>query len=843
MRMVVTVGLRWILPVLMTAVSGPELVRSCRADAPAPLRVTPERVSLTGAYDRVQFVVTHAAQDGKFDATCEDLTGRVRYELVDADGKPLDQQTGQAPIAISPTGLVTAHKDGQALVRIGDGSTSIVVPVNVSGVREHTKIDFLKDVRPVLGKAGCAAAACHAAQHGKGGFKLSVFGYDPQADFEQIAVFARGRRINPARPDASLLLEKATSRVAHGGGLRVEPESIEYRVLRDWIAEGTPKSTAADCKIDRLEVFPTERITKKSETQQLRVIAHYGDGSDRDVTALCQFDAIDTSVVNVSNRGLVTTYGSGQTAVMIRYDGQVTTSTFVVPFSDDSSLPGWENQNYVDELAAKKFADLGLKPSGLCDDATFIRRAYLDVTGTLPEPADVLAFIESKDSRKRERLVDALLGLTGDPNLDVHNDRYAAFWTLRWSDLIRNNSTSLGEQGMWAMHNWIRESFRANKRFDKFVQELVTAKGSIFSNGPANYFRIHGDSSALTEATSMLFLGVRLECAKCHQHPFESISQTDYYSMSAFFSRVASKNSEEFGLFGRETVVMVRPTGEVSHPKTGKRLSPRPIGGTEMDDSLDRRVPLARWLTSADNPYFTHAVVNRYTNFLLGQGLVEPVDDMRSTNPPSNQALIDALAKDFVQHDFDLKHLMRVIMTSRLYSLSSQPTPDNQNDHRFYSHFNVKRLSAEPLLDAIDHATGVPTKFRNLPLGTRAIELPDAEYPDYFLNTFAKPRRVSVCQCERSPDANLAQALHTINGNMLSDKIGSKNGRVARLLGAKKSHEEIVRELYLAALCRLPSDDEMAASREIVAESKTPEEGYSDLLWGLINTKQFLFVR
>jgi hypothetical protein len=306
---------------------------------------------------------------------------------------------------------------------------------------------------------------------------------------------------------------------------------------------------------------------------------------------------------------------------------------------------------------------------------------------------------------------------------------------------------------------------------------------------------------------------------------------------------VGSKNSEEFGLFGRETIIMVKPTGDVSHPRTGKKLAPKPLGGEPMENTLDRRIPFAQWLTSPDNPYFAKSLVNRYMGYLLGHGLVEPVDDMRSTNPPSNIAMMDAITKDFVEHDFDLKHLMQVIMKSRLYSLSSQPTRENASDQRFYSHFNVKRLTAEPLLDAIDQATGVQTKFKNLPLGTRAVELPDAEYPDFFLSTFAKPRRVSVCECERSPDANLAQALHTLNGDTLAAKIASKNGRIATLMAANKTHDEIVNEIYLATLCRPPAPTELEASREILKESKDPTECYQDLLWALINTKQFLFVR
>ena len=778
----------------------------------------------------MQVLVSELASDGQVGQTSRDLTSGVAFKSDDA------------LVGIDAAGMITARANGTSQLAITFNGQTQSIPVTVSGIDGFQRVDFLKDVRPVFGKAGCAAAACHAAQHGKGGFKLSVFGYDPVADYEQLAVAVRGRRINPARPDGSLILEKATARVPHGGGQRIDPDTLDYKLVRSWIASGAPKSSQ-ELRIERLDVFPTMRVMQPKEMQQLRVIANYSDGSQRDVTALALFDAIDSSVINVTPRGLTTAYNSGQSSVMVRYDGQVTTSTFMVPFAEQTPPEQWVNQNFVDELAAKKFADLGLKPSPVCDDATFVRRAFLDAIGSLPEPAEITNFLQSTAPNKRELLVDSLLGLTGDPAKDIYNDRYSAFWTLRWSDLIRNNSNSLGPQGMWAMHNWIRQSFRENKPYNQFVKELVTAKGSIYSNGPANYYRVHGDSAALTEATSMLFLGVRLECAKCHQHPFESISQADYYSMSAFFSRVGSKNSEEFGLFGRETVVMVKPTGEASHPRTGKRLKPKPLGGDEMENDLDRRIPLAEWLTSPENKLFTHAVVNRYVQFLLGSGLVEPVDDMRSTNPPSNQGLIDALAADLVEHKFDVKRLMRVIMTSRLYSLSSQPTPENATDHRFYSHFNVKRLGAESLLDAVDHATGSPTKFKDLPMGTRAIELPDAEYPDYFLNTFAKPRRVSVCQCERSPDANLAQALHTLNGDVITGKIAAKNGRIARLLEAKKSHEEIVSELYLATLCRLPNAGELAASQEIVKESKSPTEGYQDLLWALINTKQFLFVR
>ncbi len=613
--------------------------------------------------------------------------------------------------------------------------------------------------------------------------------------------------------------------------------------MRTWITQGIAGPLSDSPEVVRLQVTPQQRRGAIGYQQQLRVVAEYSDGQIRDVTALAKYDSMDEGVVAVSKSGYASTVGKGQAGVMVRYEGQVDIATFVVPFSDNAPLDNWQNHNFVDELAAAKFRELGLQPSGLCDDATFIRRAYMDAVGSLPTREQTQAFIASQDPEKRTHLVDQLLGLTGDPALDIYNDRYAAYWTLKWSDLIRNNSNTLGEQGMWALHNWIKESFRTNKPFDQFVRELVTAKGSIYSNGPANYFRINRDSSALTESTAQLFLGVRLECAKCHHHPFEKYSQADYYGLAAFFSRVTSKNSEEFGIFGRETVVMVRDSGEVSHPRTRQRMEPTPLGGEPIDDPLDRRLPLASWLTSKDNELFARSVVNRYMGYLLGRGLVEPIDDMRSTNPPSNAALLDALGNWFIEHNFDLKQVMRVVMTSRLYQLQSQPTPKNASDRRFYSHYYVKRIAAEPLLDAIDQVTGVKTKFKSLPLGTNATELPDAEYPNYFLTTFAKPRRASVCECERMADENLSQALHTLNGDTLAGKISDKTGFIANILAKETSHAERVTAIYLTALCRPPTDQEMQLSQQFLEESPSPQECYEDLLWALINSKHFLFVR
>jgi hypothetical protein len=788
-------------------------------------------VRLWGNFARAQLVV--AADPG---SAPSDLADDLTHAATFASSDP-------AVATVDATGQVLAVANGQATLTISAAGVSRQVPVIVDGVLPDPAIGFDSHVLPILSKLGCNLGACHAAQHGKGGFKLSVFGFDPAADRDAIVRERQGRRVDLMNPERSLFLRKPTLQVRHGGGQRLEAGSVDFQILASWLRSGAPGHDPKALKVAQLNVWPRQRRAPIGAVQQLRVEATYSDGTTRDVTAWAKFDSMDEAILEVSRSGRVTVRGQGQAPIMVRFEGQAQISLFVVPFGPPARLEGWQNQNFIDELAAEKLRQLGIEPSPVCDDATFVRRAFLDAIGTLPAPEETLAFIHSTESNKRERLVDRLLGLTGDPALDIYNNQYAAYWSLKWSDLLRNTSDKLGEQGMWAMHNWIKDSFRTNKPFDRFVRELVTAKGSIFSNGPANYFRVNGSPTDLTEATAQTFLGIRLECAKCHHHPFEKYGQEDYYSFAAFFSRVGSKTSREFGLFGGESVVMVNAGGDVRHPRTGQVMQPTPLEGARVDHPLDRRLALADWLASPHNEFFARNVVNRYMAYLLGRGLVEPVDDMRSTNPPSNPALLDALAKDFVAGGFNLKKLIRAIMTSRIYQLDSQPTAGNAADHRFYSHYKVKRLAAEPLADAIDQATGVQTKYQNLPLGTRAIELPDAEYPSYFLVTFGKPRRASVCECERSPDENLGQALHTLNGDTLAGKIAAGNGRVAKLLAAQKTHDEIVHELYVATLCRPPSAEEVAASREFLAMAPNPKECYEDLLWGLMNSKQFLFVR
>jgi hypothetical protein len=815
-----------------TACLFPLLLASAAAASAADFQVEPATVTLDGNFARAQLLVrTHEA--GTAPERAADLTHQAAYVSSDPH-----------VVTVDAAGRLLAAGNGTAIITVTAAGATHPVPVTVTGVLPDPRVGFREQVMPLISKAGCNAGACHASQYGKGGFKLSVFGYAPDEDYAAIVRAGMSRRVNFIDPGRSLVLLKPTLAVPHEGGHRLTAGSVDYQMLKQWLARGAPPSPADAPTVTGLCVLPPRRVGDAGFAQQLCVLARYSNCKTRDVTAWAKFDTTDESVLRVTRDGLVRTVGRGQGAAMVRFEGQAEIVPVVVPYAATVDLAGWVDQNFIDRLAAAKFREVGISPSPLCDDATFLRRAYLDATGTPPTVEQATAFLGAKDPNNRTKLVDQLLGLTGDPTQDVHNNDYAAYWALKWSDLIRSNSTALGEQGMWALNNWLKESFRDNKRFDRFVRELIVARGSTFSNGPANYYRIAGNPQDLTEETAQLFLGVRLQCAKCHNHPFERLSQNDYHGFAAFFARVGSKASQEFGVFGNETVILVRSDGEVGQPRTGQVMKPTPLYGKPLAaEPFDRRQALADWLTTRDNRLFARNVVNRYAAYLLGRGLVEPIDDMRATNPPSNPELLDALADDFVQSGFDVKHLLRTIMTSRLYQVDSQPAHNNAADGRFYSHYRVKRLAAEPLLDAVDAATGAQTKFEKVPLGTKAIELPDARYNNYFLNTFGKPRREAVCECERVSDPNLAQALHTLNGDLVAGKIGNPQGRVARLLAAKKTHDEIVNELYLATLCRRPTADEQAACRKLLAGSPGPQAFYEDLLWSLINSKHFLFVR
>jgi hypothetical protein len=689
---------------------------------------------------------------------------------------------------------------------------------------------------PILTKAGCNQGACHGSQHGRGGFKLSLLGFDALFDYPQVVQSAEGRRVVLPDPERSILLQKPALIMEHGGGERFAANGREYNLIKQWLEDGAPAPRAADPTVTALEVHPAKRVLTPGEQQQLIVRATWSDGRREDVTATAQFDSLNDSVAAVTAGGLVTTKNRGETHVMVRFCGQATVAQVTLPYATNPRVdtPGSPPAfNFIDQKLIAKWKDLGLAPSALCSDEDFFRRIHLDTIGTLPSPADIKTFLADTAPDKRQKAIDRVLD----------RPEFVDFWALKWGDLLRINRDLMQDKGMWSFHNWVRAALRDKTPVDEMVRDIITAEGSTFTEGPANYYQTSRVPSDWAENTAQVFLGVRVQCAKCHHHPFEKWSQDDYYGLTAFFVRLGTKNSQEFGLFGRETVLFLRQTGEQTHPRKGGVVKPRALDGPETDDPFDRRRKLAEWITAPDNPYFARNMVNRFWGYYMGRGLVEPLDDMRATNPATNPELLDALAKDFIEHKFELKHLLRTIMSARAYQLSSSAAESNKADasNVHYTRYTVRRLTAEQLADAIDTATGTQEKYPGLPLGTRAIQLPDTRVRSYLMDVFGRPARQITCECERTIQPNIAQALHLLNGTFLNTKIAAATGRIEKLFAAKKPLPEIVEELYLVTLSRPPSAEELARAQHWIGKAPTPKEGVQDLLWVLFNRSEFLF--
>jgi hypothetical protein len=759
-----------------------------------------------------------------------------------ADGRTSDLSreasfTSSAPAiaVVDKQGTVRTTGDGEAIITVKAGGLSATTAVRVRRAAADLPVNFSREIVPVLTRAGCNQGACHGSQHGKGGFKLSLLGFDPVFDYAQIVQSAEGRRVVLSDPERSILLLKPTLTMEHGGGERFKAGGREYELLRRWLEDGAPAPHANDPEVTAVSLWPARRILVPGEQQQFLVRATWKDGRSEDVTATARFDILNEGVASITPQGLVTAKGPGETHVMVRFGGQVAVAQVTLPYARLMKYPELPRHNFIDDKLIAKWKDLGLVPSPLCSDEDFFRRIHLDTIGTLPSPEDVRAFLADRSPDRRKKAIDRVLAR---PEL-------VDFWALKWGDLLRINRDSMNERGMWSFHNWVRASLRDNKPVDEMVREIITAEGSTFTEGPANFYRAATSPAEWSEMATQVFLGVRVGCAKCHHHPFEKWSQEDYAGMAAFFVRLGTKGSREFGIFGGEQVVYLRSSGEMTHPRKGNVVPPHPLDGPVLNDPLDRRVKLAEWLTARDNPFFARNLVNRFWGYFMGRGLVEPLDDLRATNPASNPELLDALARDFADHKFDLKHLLRTIMNSRAYQLSSLPEAGNRADvlNVQYTHFTVRRLTAEQLADAVDFATGTREKYRGLPLGTRAIQLPDTRVPSFFLDVFGRPSRRITCECERTTQPNIAQALHLLNGDYLNRKLSAPAGRVETLFKAKKELPAVVEELFLAALSRPPRPEERRRALELIAEAPTPREGAQDLLWALINSREFQFNR
>lgn len=762
--------------------------------------------------------------------------------------------TQDSAVADVQNGRIVPRGNGQTVASALVAGKRLEVPVRVNGFQADPSVSLRLELEPVLTKAGCNAGACHGAQYGKAGFKLSLFGDDPNADYNVLLRDVLGRRVNVVEPAASLILMKPSGQLGHEGGRRLPRGGREYEVIRHWITDACPNvDERKDLQVVSLEVLPRERIfTHPDCRQSLLAIATLSDGTKRDVTSDARFDSNTPTNVAVDREGLATTLDRGEGVVMARYLGHAAVARLlVVPDDTSFTWPDSPVYNFIDELVDAKLKKMHYVPSPLCSDEEFIRRACLDTTGCLPTPEEVEAFLaDSTPSReKRRKYIDSLFD----------RPEYAMYWTLQWDDWLHNHGRFGTIKPMFTLRNWVQTSLRDNKPMDQFATELLTSRGNTFRVGPANFYRLHSGPENLGEAVAGIFLGARLECAKCHHHPFEKWTQDDYYGLAAYFARVGKKDAHEYGpvrgIYGSDDEILLMATGEVRNPRSGKLMAPTPLGASQpSDDPADRRKALARWLTDPSNPQLARNIVNRHWAHFLGRGLVEPVDDLRDTNPPTNPELLDALTRDLISHHYDLRHLLRTIMNSATYQRSSRASAGSATDTMYYSHFYAKRLRAEPLMDAVCSVTGVPEKFpapgdsrpfNHVPAGTRAIALPAIMSDDvrsYFLEVFDRPQRTfDKCECVRAGHPNLAQVLHLMNGEWLHEKVTNPSGRLPAMVKAGKTDAEIVVELYRAAFSRQPTDDERQAAFKMLTQAPTREEGLEDLLWTLCNCREFLF--
>lgn len=795
------------------------------------LKLLPESLVLENKRDIRRVVVLGRTRDEAW----VDLSPQATFKP-DSDSVQVDKEGYFSPVKV-----------GKSRVAIGASGKQAYLPVEVRSV-DSTPVSFVREVMPTLSKTGCNAGTCHGSAKGKNGFKLSLRGYDPKFDYNALIEDISGRRFNRAAPEQSLILLKPIQGVPHQGGFVFESNSRYYNILHQWISEGVRFDGNTTARVERLEMLPqSPEMSLPGVSQQMIVIAYYPDGTTRDVTK----DAVYTSSVpekaTVSPDGLVTAVRRGETAILVRYEGAYATNNVIV-MGDRSGFKWAEapENNYIDTLVYKKLKRLKILPSELCSDADFIRRAYVDITGLPPTPDQVRVFLNDATASKlkREKLIDQLL----------ESPEYVEHWTNKWADLLQLNRKYLGEKGVWLFRMWIKESVASNKPYDQFVRELLTASGSTYRNIPANYFRVASEPTTATENVTQLFLGVRFACAKCHDHPFERWTQNQYYQFGAYFAKVARKKGElgeterigEETINGEEIIYEKNDNREVIHPKYGYPVAPAvPFGSAdEVSNGFGRREVLAKWLTSKDNPLFAKSMSNRIWSYFLSRGIIDPADDIRSSNPPSNAELLDALSEDFIKSGFDIKRLIRTIAQSRVYQQSIVANRWNEDDTINFSHFIPKRLSAEQLLDAISVATGSKQKFPSLPLGARACELPDGNVEVSFLKMFGRPPRESPCECERTTNlVSLGQALNLINGPTISDAIIDPNGRIVQIIKANYDDHKLVEEIFLAALSRMPREDEVAKAVEYIKSSESRTEAAQDLLWALLNSPAFLFNR
>jgi hypothetical protein len=776
------------------------------------------------------------------------------FSADDAVGPAEVELTTDNPDIVRIAGMtIHAVANGQATVRIvgasNDGSS---VGVTVSHAEQPLQWSFRNHVEPVFAKQGCSSGACHGALAGKGGLKLSLSGYDPDRDYFNLVELQRGRRVEPAEPAASLMLTKPSMAVPHKGGLRLKPDSWHYRILSEWIAQGVAKPTEDDTRLKHLEILP-ERVTLKAAgAQPLVVRAHYSDGRIEDVTQLAKFSSSNEAVATVAADGLATVVGPGEGAVTAWFSSQIVIARVVVPYDNalnDAVFAAASRRNFIDEIVLQQLQRLQLRPSPRCSDEIFIRRAYLDTIGTLPTSTEVREFLADSTADKRDRVIEDLLV----------RPEFTDYWTYHWSDLLLLNANTVSTEAVNAFYNWIHDRVKQNTPWDQLVREIVASKGSNIEYGATNFYAVHQSPEDMAETVSQAFLGLSIGCAKCHNHPLEKWTNDQYYAFANLFSRVRAKGWGGDGRSGdgKRTLVTVR-SGELVQPKNGRPQMPTPLDATPIpfDAPGDRRELAAEWLTSPENSLFSRSITNRIWKNFFGVGLVEQVDDMRASNPASNEEMLSAASEYLVEAKFDLKALMRVILQSETYQRSSETLPENAGDERQYSRYFPQRLMAEVLLDAVSQVTDVPTEFNKIvflgsdvkdtkdyPKGTRAIQLHDSAVQSYFLQTFGRNQRRITCECERSDEPSLVQVLHISNGETLNQKLSAADNRLTRWLTDTKSDTELLDEVFLTCVGRRPSASELEELLPLLASTAAEEKRIvlEDLIWSILSSREFMF--
>jgi hypothetical protein len=807
------------------------LVHPGRAD---DLALLPASIALDGPHAR-QRVLVEAMREGH---AVGDRTAEARFAVDDP-----------TVAAVTADGVVSPVADGTTTLRATVGGRAVEAPVTVRHSGRDEAWSFRNHVLPVLTRLGCNSGACHGSAAGKNGLRLTLRGYGPEIDYDALTRQAGARRINKSAPAESLFLLKPTGALEHGGGVRLSTDSPEYRILAEWIAAGLPRPADGEPTVVKVEAAPRAVTLSPGQAQQVLVTATYSDGRTADVTRWAKFDSTDMTVAQVNEHGIIQVNGHGEGAVSVWYASLVDLAIVTAPYPDApaaSVFAAAPRHNGIDERNLAKLAALGIPPSPPCDDATFLRRAYLDATGTLPTADVVEAFLDDSNPAKRAALVDRLL----------ESPEFVDYWAYKWSDMLLVSTKKLSAPAMWSFYRWVRQAVERNLPWDEFARRIVTAKGSTLTNGAANYFVLHRDPIDLTESTSQAFLGLSLTCARCHNHPLEKWTQDQYYGMANLFARVHLKDGAgaNGSVAAGDVVVSPSAEGDVRHPRRGTIQAPQPLDAEPLpiEARLDRREAFADWLARPENPYFDRAIVNRVWANFFGRGLIDPEDDLRATNPPSDAALLDWLVAEFRAHGRDVKRLIRTIMTSAAYARSSEPVPGNESDAKFLSHYVPKRLAAEVLLDAIDRVTGVPTEFKGYPPGWRSLQLPDSKVESTFLEAFGRPAREAVCSCERSDEPSVAQALHLANGSTLNEKLRGDKGAVARLIDADADDAAVLDTLFKTALSRPPTAEEKARLLPLLAEASAgiadPAEAKAarrqaveDLYWATLTSKEFLF--